>query len=310
MNMIIYLNKIMNEQINYMSINKFINYIKNQKNALQFIVCILMILFFFFPIIINPCLTFFSNYSDYFEYHYINQKNIKQSLSVFEKPKSWSNLYYGGQPWFANPQNYFFNPINLFLFIFTPETTTNLYLLILIIIGTIGYIKFLKLFKLSKLSIIFGLIIFLFNFKIISHIYAGHYGFYSYYLLPLCFYLLHKCFVSLHFKNLFALVFFLSISMFISHTQFFYYQFILLFFFYIYLIITKKILLNIKHIIFMLVGMLLFLLCCASLILPAGQLINHIFRSGGNTYNFTTMFSFKYTQLIKLFLQTVININI
>lgn len=266
--------------------------------AVILFICLIPIVLFLNPLLHPNNILYFS---DVIHVWYFFKLFAAKCIQKYGELPLWNPLIYSGVPFVGNPQSTMFYPLfAIFYFIPVHYAVTLTYAIHYVIAG-LGMYFFARSKQISYAGSLFGAIIFMLNWKLFGHTFAGHMSIictYSY--TPWFFIAMERLVKKQNFRSLAFAAGCLSLSFLCGSPQIFYYQFLIGFAYFACLVFQSGKKQAVKPAVLFCGVFILFLLISAIFLLPVYEVMCHSQREGGTKYLFAVSYSLKWSELITL----------
>lgn len=241
------------------------------------------------------------NFSDVIHVWYFFKYFTVESFKKFGELPLWNPLIYSGVPFAGNPQStLFYPPFILFFFVPVQWAVTVMFALHLVFAGT-GFYIFARRKNLSFGVSLFSCAVFILNWKVIGHVFAGHLTqTCSWAYIPWLFLSVENLSEKPDFRNTVLISVCASLIFLCGQMQIFYYQMMIGSVYLIYLIISGESGIIFKTVALYFISAVTALVLAAVSIIPILELISQFHRSGGTDYYFATSYSLRFRDLVTL----------
>ncbi len=239
------------------------------------------------------------NFSDVIHVWYFLKSFTVNSLYNFGELPLWNPLIYSGVPFVGNPQSTMFYPLNWLFYLIPVHYCITILFTIHLIFAGCGMFLYSKIRKLGFSASLLASIVFVLNFKVMGHLFAGHLNIIcSVAYIPWLFIAIEFFVTERNFKTMIWLAICLSFIFLCSHPQIFYYHFIVGTVYLIFLTFAK----DNKSIVGVIIGYIIcgffvFIFTAISL-LPILELTNAFTRAGGTDLDFANTLSLQWKHLV------------
>lgn len=241
------------------------------------------------------------NFSDVIHVWYFLKSFTVNSLYSFGELPLWNPLIYSGVPFVGNPQSALFYPLNWLFYVIPVHYCITILFTIHLIFAGCGMFLYSKLRKLGFSASLFASIIFVLNFKVMGHMFAGHLNIIcSFAYIPWLFIAIEFFVTKRNFQTMIWLAICTSFIFLCSHPQIFYYHFVIGSVYLLSLTFAK----DNKSVVgvfigYLICGFFVFIFTAISL-LPILELMREFSRSGGTDFDFAATMSLQWKHLVTL----------
>lgn len=242
-----------------------------------------------------------AHFSDAIHVWYFFKTFTVNALRDYNELPLWNPLIYSGVPFVGNPQSTLFYPPFFLFYVIPVHYAISLLFVIHFAFAGCGMYLFARLRRLSFPAAILSVIIFVLNYKVMGHIFAGHltqtcaWAYFPWILIAIEYYVCTRKVRAMLFVALSYAFLFLAGQM-----QIFYYQVVIGL---VYLLCMIG-----YHNKSAAVGILFGYAICAIMavlfvaisLLPVLELMDHFQRSGGTNFSFASIFSLRWKDFLSL----------
>ena len=243
------------------------------------------------------------HFSDVIHVWYFFKTFTVNALRQFGELPLWNPLIYSGVPFVGNPQATLFYPPSWIILIIPVHYAITLLFTGHLAFAALGMYLFARKRRLSFGVSLFASLVFVLNFKIMAHVFAGHLSpFCAWAYMPWLLLSIEYFLECRQLRSTTVLALCISMIFLAGHLQIFYYEMLIgsAYMFFLLFIFERKG--SVGIIIGFILCLLLFILFTAIAIFPVIELMHYFHRAGGTSYEFASSYSLRFKDLITFLL--------